>query len=174
MMKVFLGGTCNNSQWREKLIPMLKVNYFNPVVEDWTPECQEEEIRQRQECDFCLYVITSEMTGVYSVAEVVDDSNKRPSKTVFCFLEDGFDKHQVKSLKAVGDMVKENGGLWLEDLAQVAEFLNLHSHHNDQFYSDACEHAKDMYFRTGENRTQEQVEADAIGCRVENWKRKNL
>jgi hypothetical protein len=36
--KCFLGGTCNNSQWREALIPMLKIDYFNPVVKDWTPE----------------------------------------------------------------------------------------------------------------------------------------
>jgi hypothetical protein len=38
---VFLGGTCNNSKWRDILIPKLKVSYFNPVVENWTPECQE-------------------------------------------------------------------------------------------------------------------------------------
>ena len=29
MKKVFLGGTCNGSTWREELIPMLKVPYFN-------------------------------------------------------------------------------------------------------------------------------------------------
>ena len=31
--KVFLGGTCNNSTWRDELIPQLKIDYFNPVVE---------------------------------------------------------------------------------------------------------------------------------------------
>ena len=108
--KAFLGGTCNESLWREELIPQLKINYFNPVVKDWTPECMEEEIKQRQECDFCLYVITPKMTGVYSIAEAVDDSNKRPEKTVFCFLskdEDrNFDLGQIKSLTQVGKMVK--------------------------------------------------------------------
>ena len=44
--KVFLGGTCNESTWRVELIPLLKIDYFNPVVEDWTPECQAEEERQ--------------------------------------------------------------------------------------------------------------------------------
>lgn len=81
--KVFLGGTCNNSTWRDKLIPLLKIDYFNPVVDDWTPECQDEEIRQRESCDYCLYTITPKMTGVYSIAEVVDDSNKRPEKNYF-------------------------------------------------------------------------------------------
>ena len=28
MKKVFLGGTCNGSDWREKLIPKLKINYL--------------------------------------------------------------------------------------------------------------------------------------------------
>ena len=40
--KVFLWGTCNESTWRDKLIPKLEninFGYFNPVVEDWTPEC---------------------------------------------------------------------------------------------------------------------------------------
>ena len=45
--KVFLGGTCAESTWREKLIPLLKINYFNPVVDDWTEECYKEELRQR-------------------------------------------------------------------------------------------------------------------------------
>ena len=41
-MKVFLGGTCNGSRWRNELIPLLECEYFNPVVEDWTPSCQKD------------------------------------------------------------------------------------------------------------------------------------
>ena len=84
--KVFLGGTCNESTWRNDLIKLLKIDYFNPVVDDWNEEAYQEELRQREICDFCLYVITPKMTGVYSIAEVVDDSNKRPEKTIFCYL----------------------------------------------------------------------------------------
>ena len=86
MIKVFLGGTCNESKWREMLISRLKIDYFNPVVDDWTPECMEEELKQRKLCDYVLYVITPLMTGVYSIAEVIDDSNKQPEKTIFCYL----------------------------------------------------------------------------------------
>ena len=127
MKKIFLGGTCNGSKWRDKLIPLLDIDYFNPVVEDWTPECQEEEIKQRKECDFVLYVITPKMKGVYSIAEVVDDSNKQPDKTIFCILEkdDGeeFDEHQIKSLGQVGKMVRENGGAFI-DISSIAVYLN--------------------------------------------------
>ena len=120
----FLGGTCGESTWREELIPQLENDYFNPVVEDWTPECQAEEVRQRGVCDYVLYVITSDMKGVYSIAEVTDDSNKRPEKTVFCFIEDGFEAHQIKSLKQVAKMVEENGAKVCSSLKDVASYLN--------------------------------------------------
>jgi len=123
-MKVFLGGTCNESTWREELITLLLIDYYNPVVSDWTPECMTEEIKQRQECDLVLYTISKEMTGVYSIAEVVDDSNKRPDKTLFCVLPDGFDKAQIKSLGAVAAMVVRNGGQTFDNIASVADYLN--------------------------------------------------
>jgi hypothetical protein len=123
--RVFLGGTCNSSLWRDQLKPMLCLDYFDPVVKDWTPECQEEEIRQRNTCNFVLYTITKEMLGVYSIAEVVDDSNKRPEKTVFCILPEGFDKTQLKSLKATAKMVGANGAMTFYSLEDVAQYLNL-------------------------------------------------
>jgi hypothetical protein len=127
--KVFLGGTAANSTWREELIPMLEINYFNPVVDDWNKEAQNRELKERKLCDYCLYVITPEMEGVYSIAEVIDDSNKRPDKTVFCYMtktknKNEFSKHQVKSLEQVGKMVDDNGGTWLKTLKEVADFLN--------------------------------------------------
>jgi len=86
--KVFLGGTCNNSNWREELIPMLEIDYFNPIVEDWTPEDQKKEEHEKKICDYNLYVITPKMKGVFSIAEVVDDSNKKPEKTLFCIYKE--------------------------------------------------------------------------------------
>ena len=132
--KVFLGGTCNNSTWRDTIIQKLKIKYFNPVVDDWTEEAYEEELVQRELCDFCLYVISPLMTGVYSIAEVVDDSNKRPEKTIFCVIEEDrqpdsewvqFTQGQLKSLGQVKKMVEDNGANVYDTLEEVAEFLNL-------------------------------------------------
>jgi hypothetical protein len=123
---VFLGGTCGTSTWRENLIERLTINYYNPVVPDWTPEVQAEELKQRRDCEICLYVITPEMQGVYSVAEVVDDSNKRPEKTVFYFDQSSqeFNPHQTKSLIAVGQMIEENGAIWCKTWNELIETLN--------------------------------------------------
>lgn len=127
-MKVFLGGTCNGSRWRNDLIKNLKIDYFNPVVEDWNEKAQKRELKEREECDYCLYVITPQQTGVYAIAEIADDSNKRPEKTIFCFLEKyGFDKFlpsQIKSLEQVGKLVNSNGATWLKDLNEVSTYLN--------------------------------------------------
>jgi hypothetical protein len=128
MAKVFLGGTCNGSKWRDELIPLLHTEYFNPVVENWTPECQQREIEERENADFVLYTITPQMTGVYSIAEVVDDSNKRPAKTILCVLEQDVDKTfsqaQKKSLEAVAALVLHNGGYSTSTLADAARWIN--------------------------------------------------
>ena len=130
MKKVFLGGTCNGSGWRDGLIKMLKIDYFQPQGDDWTPEMIQEEMKQREICDFCLYVITPKMTGFYSVAEVVDDSNKHPSKTIFSFLKEDegetFSDHQMKSLEQTGKMVQENGAKFFSKFEEIAEYLNNH------------------------------------------------
>lgn len=81
-------------------------------------------MRQKEICDFVLYVITKEMTGLYSIAEVVEDSNKRPQKTIFCYLEEGFEESQIKSLKAVSNLVKKNGAKVYTSLEEVVEYLN--------------------------------------------------
>jgi len=87
-----------------------------------------EELHQRKECDFCLYVITPKMEGAFSIAEVVDDSNKRPAKTIFCFLneDDGksFSDTELRSLAQVAKMVKKNGATVFKSLDEVTDFLN--------------------------------------------------
>jgi hypothetical protein len=69
------------------------------------------------------------MTGVYSVAEVVDDSNKRPQRTVFCVLSrdggDGWTEAQARSIQSVADLVKRNRAAVVYNLESVVEHLNL-------------------------------------------------
>ncbi|MHA1558488.1 MAG: nucleoside 2-deoxyribosyltransferase domain-containing protein [Alphaproteobacteria bacterium] len=128
-MRVFLGGTCNESNWRNRIICMFNSNvkYFNPVVEDWTPDCMAEEIKQRDECDIILYVITAKMTGTYAIAEAVDDSNKRPKRTIFVRLKEDdkkFDEGQWRSLGAVAQMIEQNGASVYTDLKSASIDIN--------------------------------------------------
>ena len=127
-MKVFLGGTVNKSTWRDELIPKLEVDYFNPVVEEWTEKARLQELEERKTCDYLLYVLTPKMTGYYSIAEVTDDSFRRPDRTIFCYLEndDGqkFTIQQQKDLQFLSKKVIKNGAIYLRTLDDIAQFLN--------------------------------------------------
>jgi Nucleoside 2-deoxyribosyltransferase like len=126
-MRIFLGGTCNGSTWRDALIPHLKMDYYNPVVPEWTEEAYQRELVERAQCDVCLYVLTPKIHGYYSIAEVADDSNKRPEKTVFCILHDDaglqFEPSQYRSLQKVGKIVEENGGHFCEGMEALVQHL---------------------------------------------------
>ena len=127
MSKIFLGGTCNNSTWREQIEKLVQVEMFNPVVKDWTQECQAIEMDEKEnKCDVHLYVITSEMTGVFSIAEVIDSVHNKNKKTFLHVIPDGFDERQLKSLQAVVNLVKLRGGVAYidEDLNRTARVLN--------------------------------------------------
>lgn len=123
-MKVFLGGTCSGYKWRDILIPMLRCGYYNPIVKNWSESDRLREVHERETADYVLYVITSGMKGVYSIAEIIDDSNKRPEKTIVCVLYDGIDKQMAHSLRAVVNLAKSNGAMIFDDLYSVAGFLN--------------------------------------------------
>lgn len=123
-MKVFLGGTCAGWRWRDELQPLLKCDYYNPIVKNWSEKDRLREVRERETSDYVLYGITGCIKGVYSIAEVVDDSNKRPEKTLFLNLYKG-DKQMSHSLKAVENLLKSNGALVFHDIESVAEFLNV-------------------------------------------------
>lgn len=132
--KCFLGGTCNESTWRNQMMSFLYdegIEHFNPVVPDWTESCMAQEIQERKTCDFVLYTITPKMAGVYSIAEVVDDSNKRPEKTILVLLRDDDDKTfsigQWKSLGAVAKMVEGNGGQVFDNLKAAAIYMGQRS-----------------------------------------------
>lgn len=127
-MKVFLGGTTNNSNWRDKFIPLLEIDYFNPVVSDWTLGDYHEELKQRDVCDFVLYCLTPKMSGCYSVAELTEDSCKNPTKTIFVLLsiDEGqiFTESETKSLIAVAKLVKRNGAVCFSSLQNAANYIN--------------------------------------------------
>lgn len=127
-MKVFLGGTLNGSRWRDELISKLHIDYFNPLTDEWDEDAQLREEMEKESSDFLLFVVTPLMDGVYSIAEVVDASNKTPEATLFCVLEsDGgktWGEFKRSSLRAVEKLVKSNGARVFGDLDEIASFLN--------------------------------------------------
>lgn len=127
-MKVFLGGTCSGWKWRDELQPLLICDYYNPIVKNWSESDRLREVHERETSDYVLYGITNGIKGVYSIAEVVDDSNKRPRKTLFLNLYKNngspFNKQMLHSLKAVEKLLESNGVRVFDNIESVADFLN--------------------------------------------------
>lgn len=111
---VFLGGTCNGSTWREKLvIPHLAVPFFNPVVENWTEADRDNEERAKKEATYLLYVLTPKQEGIYSLVEAAVDVLKAADKfVVLAFLADDdgelYDDADWKSVIAAVKLLAEN------------------------------------------------------------------
>lgn len=69
---VGLFGTCGKSTWRKNFISTLNelgIDFFNPQVENWTPECAEIEAQHLINDDIILFPVTNETTGYGSLAE---------------------------------------------------------------------------------------------------------
>ena len=134
-MHIFLGGTCNGSTWRDDFVKLIAPDYtwYNPVVEDWTPECKIKEDIEKSNCDMMLYVITPKLTGVYSIAEVMYDSCKRPKNTILVVLDyDILDNGVVswtegmrRSVDAVVELVEKTGTKVFRSLLDCANYLNI-------------------------------------------------
>lgn len=125
---VFLGGTCNNSKWRDAIIPKLQVKAFNPVVENWSMETQQIEENAKKEAIASLFVITPKQTGLYAIAEMTAAAIKEPDRTVVAFLEedegDTWSEHQKASNQAIENLLKAEGAKVYHNLDDAAAAIN--------------------------------------------------
>lgn len=73
-MKVFLGGSCGQTTWREReAVPWCKANgvtFFNPQVLTWTPDLMLKEHKAKEEATFLLFVIDGQTRATVSMVEV--------------------------------------------------------------------------------------------------------
>jgi hypothetical protein len=135
MFRVFMGGTTQGFNWREVLENRFKddknVELFNPVVDDWNCERIRIENEYKEICEMNLFVVTPFMEGIYSIAEAVDLSNKKPENLVFVYIDhfvDGkeirdFTKKMKHSLDVTGKMIEKNGGKVFTSLDDVENYI---------------------------------------------------
>ena len=128
--KVFLGGNCEykyaggcciyDNDYRPLLIEKLEkigVEYFNPIVPIWNEDSKNNEAAEKADCNIHLYVITSEIRGLYSISEATESAilNKLINKhTVFVLVKDGFSYLQTRSLEAICITLRKHGAIVYE------------------------------------------------------------
>ena len=72
MLCVGLFGTCGGSKWRKPFMELYEekgIEFFNPQVDDWTPDCAVEEAKHLAEDQVILFPVTGESYGLGSIAE---------------------------------------------------------------------------------------------------------
>jgi len=129
---VFLGGTCNDSEWRDELIKDLNVEYFDPRVFDveWNEECAKQEELAKVNAKALIYVITPKQSGTYSLVELaVSACLNKDKKVIIIFLNkddgDKFDEAQMSSNKAVQDLLQKcTNAEFLTTLSDAAAVIN--------------------------------------------------
>jgi len=74
--KVFLGGSCNPTTWREDIaIPAFTqagVPFYNPQVDDWSPDLVEIEAQEKETAGCLLFVIDRETRAMASIVEAAE------------------------------------------------------------------------------------------------------
>lgn len=137
---VYLGGTCIKSpflwDWRMDFIRMLDdtVHYYDPFVRKWKNNLSdvnktEDNDIKRSESKYCVFVFTSDIIGVYSVAQAVEDSIKRTNGTVLVAFVDyrkkfDEDEHFIRSMKSALDLCEANGAIVCESIQDMAKIIN--------------------------------------------------
>lgn len=137
---VFLGGTCAGTTWRTELTALIKdpAVLFNPVCPpgvEWNEAWRDKENEAKEQCSCHVYVLTPQMEGVYSIAELTADAISASSggaylHTFFVILD--YDEsspaiwstNQRKSLDACADFWKTKGAEQFETLEDLALCIN--------------------------------------------------
>lgn len=123
----FLGGTCGDSIWRDKLIPLLNpnVDFFNPQLAPgtWTPEDSVREDACKKAARFNVFGITGDASSAYSFFEIAEELCKNPKRVIFAPLGD-LPQISKSSIKVIKQKVLDKGGHVFETLEDLATFLN--------------------------------------------------
>jgi hypothetical protein len=130
---VFLGGTTNNSKWRDEFLKLIKesdktIKCFNPVVENWTPECIDLENFVKYHSKYHVYVLTPRMLGVYSIAEMCESVHDKTKNTYFYIKDDDIDDdgndikwegHMKHSLAATANLLVSHGAFKADSMEKL-------------------------------------------------------
>jgi hypothetical protein len=119
--QVFLGGSCDPTTWRREIaIPALEragVSFYNPQVDDWSPELVEIEAAAKAAARTCLFVIDSQTRAIASGYEALEAAlTGRDAALVILDIEDGT---EINGERITGRQLKDlnRARAYLRDIA---------------------------------------------------------
>lgn len=118
MNKIYLGGTRNNSIWRDELIPFLernKIEYFNPVVNS--------KEKEKDICNIHLYVITKEQNRVYDFVEAYESTCHNNKIVIFKIISKDMPKKKLQDIKKVAELISYRGGIIVSSYHKLYDII---------------------------------------------------
>ncbi|GBG27297.1 Hypothetical Protein FCC1311_035192 [Hondaea fermentalgiana] len=115
-VQVFLGGACNPTTWRkDEAIPLLEaagITFYNPQVDEWSPELVDVEARMKASAQTLLFVVAAQTRSISSMIEAAEHiARQRNVVLVIEELDAGlFHPDEVKDL--------QRGRAYLTDVAK--------------------------------------------------------
>jgi hypothetical protein len=125
---VFLGGSCNPTTWRTEIaIPLLEaagISYYNPQVDDWTPELVAIERQAKAEALNWLFVIDGHTRAIASMVEIAGLLASDPP-SMYLVIQDVPPGTEIDG-QLVGDRERKDlnqGRAYLRDLASQYDVI---------------------------------------------------
>eukprot|EP00301_Raphidiophrys_heterophryoidea_P001254 c10610_g1_i1.p1 GENE.c10610_g1_i1~~c10610_g1_i1.p1 ORF type:complete len:191 (+),score=50.30 c10610_g1_i1:181-753(+) len=88
---VFLGGSCNPTTWRHEIavpkLEALNITFYNPQVDEWSPELVALEAHFKTTAQVLLFVIDDATRAVASMVEAVEFITEKPDRIVVAVLD---------------------------------------------------------------------------------------
>lgn len=99
------------------------VPYFDPQVDNWTPEDAEKEDSCKPVAKINVFVITGDALGTYSGWEICEEAHRAPEKLVFATVGE-LPENQVKGVEKIKKALRNRGAVVCETLQEVASVVN--------------------------------------------------
>ena len=125
-MKVFLRSTHVGTEQINSIIAKLKCKYYIPELENLSEKANEEVERQKQVCDYHLYIVALSDAADFSVSEAVNDSKEMGERCIFCILNNNIKgkKKLLQNLEASAKIIANNGGVVCKSLEEAISLIN--------------------------------------------------
>ena len=129
---VFLGGACNPTTWRKDIaIPILEqegISYFNPQVDEWSPELVDKENRAKDNAEVLLFVLDTRTRGIASMIETAEYITYK--RRVYLVIEEMGESDHIEALKAHVDLQSCKQSSAFVELTAVTERIGRKTVHD--------------------------------------------
>ncbi|MGH1366612.1 MAG: hypothetical protein ACRBF0_23835 [Calditrichia bacterium] len=124
---VFVAGRGDYGNWRSTIKRLLTDNVVIAESSGRGLVNAQHDAFEKEHADAIVFVITPSALSTFDLANAVNESNKRPEKTIVCFLSAGnewmHDPRRYAELSEIRAILESNGARCLNSLSELADII---------------------------------------------------